>query len=91
MEQSFYQLIASPNLAKKKYATLPEFRKFKRKLFHRSLTRILQPLRSAMTIPELVLFGDGHYRRVIYSLGPYIADYEEQVLLACIVRGWCGK
>ncbi|KAI9431349.1 hypothetical protein H4582DRAFT_2062851 [Lactarius indigo] len=23
--------------------------------------------------------------------GPYIADYEEQVLLACIVRGWCGK
>ncbi|KAG1837337.1 hypothetical protein DFJ58DRAFT_846544 [Suillus subalutaceus] len=34
-----------------------------------------------MTKPEVVRFGDGHYRRVIYGLGPYIADYEEQVLL----------
>lgn len=44
-----------------------------------------------MTSPEVVRFGDGHYRRVIYGLGPYIADYEEQVLLACIVRNWCPK
>ncbi|KAH7917121.1 hypothetical protein BV22DRAFT_1108625 [Leucogyrophana mollusca] len=28
---------------------------------------------------------------VIYGLGPYIADYEEQVVLACIVRNWCPK
>jgi Plavaka transposase len=55
------------------------------------MAKMLQPLRAAMTVPELVRFGDGHYRRVVYGLGPYIADYEEQVLLACIVRGWCGK
>ncbi|KAG1896853.1 uncharacterized protein F5891DRAFT_983081 [Suillus fuscotomentosus] len=44
-----------------------------------------------MTKPEVVHFGDGHYRCVIYGLGPYIADYEEQVLLACIVRSWCPR
>lgn len=44
-----------------------------------------------MTKPEVIRFGDGHYWRVIYGVGPYIADYEEQVLLACIVRGWCPR
>lgn len=34
---------------------------------------------------------DGHYRKVIYSLGPFMADYPEQVYLACIVQGWCPK
>ncbi|KAG2107614.1 uncharacterized protein F5147DRAFT_802059 [Suillus discolor] len=38
----------------------------------------------SMTTPEVTRFGDGHYRWVIYGLGPYIADYEEQALLACI-------
>jgi hypothetical protein len=28
---------------------------------------------------------------VIYGLGPYIADYPEQALLACIVQNWCPK
>ncbi|KAF7378018.1 hypothetical protein MSAN_00225700 [Mycena sanguinolenta] len=36
---------------------------------------------------QVTLFADGHYRRVIYGLGPYIADYPEQVLLACVVQG----
>ncbi|KAJ7099636.1 hypothetical protein C8R43DRAFT_1092365 [Mycena crocata] len=31
------------------------------------------------------------YRRVIYGLGPYIADYLEQVLLVCTVQGWCAR
>ncbi|KAH7902794.1 hypothetical protein BJ138DRAFT_277426, partial [Hygrophoropsis aurantiaca] len=44
-----------------------------------------------MTQPEVVHFGDGHFRRVIYGLGPYIADYEEQVVLSAIVRNWCPK
>ena len=44
-----------------------------------------------MTKPEVAYFGDGHFRWVIYGLGPYIADYEEQVLLACIVCGWCPR
>ncbi|KAG2091332.1 uncharacterized protein F5147DRAFT_823151 [Suillus discolor] len=64
---------------------------FHRQLFHSSLSKILDPLKPGMTTPEVTHFGDGHYRRVIYGLGPYIADYEEQVLLACIVRNWCPK
>ena len=42
-----------------------------------------------MEKPEVVLFGNGHYSHVAYGLCPYIADYEEQVLLACIVHSWC--
>lgn len=44
-----------------------------------------------MTKPNIVRFGDGHFRRTIYGLGPYIADYPEQVLLGCIVQGWCTR
>jgi len=44
-----------------------------------------------MSVPEVVRFGDGHFRRVVYSLGPYIADYPEQAVLACIVSNWCPK
>ncbi|KAI9431281.1 hypothetical protein H4582DRAFT_2113489 [Lactarius indigo] len=47
-----------------------EFRKFRRQLFHSSLTQILS---------------------IIYSIGPYIADYPEQALLACTVQGWCPR
>ncbi|KAF8168552.1 hypothetical protein B0H34DRAFT_855228 [Crassisporium funariophilum] len=68
-----------------------EFRKFRRQLFHSSLTHILSPLKPWMEKPRVTLCGDGYYRRVIYSLGPYIADYPEQCLLACIVSGWCPR
>jgi hypothetical protein len=44
-----------------------------------------------MIKPEVVCFPDGHFRKVIYGLGPYITDYPEQVLLGCIVQGWCPK
>lgn len=44
-----------------------------------------------MTVPEVAMCADGHYRRVVYGLGPYIADYPEQALLACIVSGWCPR
>ncbi|KAG1785541.1 uncharacterized protein HD556DRAFT_1249676 [Suillus plorans] len=75
----------------KQHAETPGFRSFRRQIFHSSLSFILKNLKPGMTKPEIVCFGDGHYRRVIYGLGPYIADYEEQVLLACIVRNWCAK
>ncbi|KAI0669487.1 hypothetical protein C8Q78DRAFT_1070632 [Trametes maxima] len=42
-----------------------------------------------MTSPDVVLCGDGHYRKVFYGLGPYIANYLEQALLTCIVQNWC--
>ncbi|KAF8156943.1 hypothetical protein B0H34DRAFT_711270 [Crassisporium funariophilum] len=49
------------------------------------------PIPKRMTVPEVVRCPDGHFRRAIYSLGPYIADYPEQVWLAGIVQGWCPK
>ncbi|KAF8883641.1 hypothetical protein CPB84DRAFT_1850916 [Gymnopilus junonius] len=36
-------------------------------------------------------FSNGHYCKVIYGLGPYIANYPEQALLACVIQGWCPK
>jgi len=42
-----------------------------------------------MTKWDLVRCADNHFRRVIYGIGPYIADYPEQVLVAGIVNGWC--
>ncbi|KAG1727914.1 hypothetical protein EDD22DRAFT_982741 [Suillus occidentalis] len=32
-----------------------------------------------------------HFRRIIFGLGPYIADYEEQLVLSCTVKNWCLK
>ena len=68
-----------------------EFRKFHHQLLHSSLTKILESLKPFMTESEIVRCADGYFRRVIYGLGPYIADYPEQALLACIVQGWCPK
>ncbi|KAF8268153.1 hypothetical protein EI94DRAFT_1786067 [Lactarius quietus] len=52
---------------------------------------ILSPLCPHMSTPRITMCPDGQYRRVIYGLGPYIADYPEQALLACIVQNWCPK
>lgn len=73
----------------RKHKKDPVLRKFRRQLFHASLSAILQPLKPGMTTPEITRCPDGHLRKVIYGLGPYIADYPEQVLAACIVQGWC--
>lgn len=77
--------------ADREHQNSAEFRTFRRRLFHASLRHIFSSLKPGMMTPEVVLFGDGHYRRVIYGLGPYIADYPEQVLLACVVQGWCAR
>ncbi|KAG1733269.1 hypothetical protein EDB19DRAFT_1830991 [Suillus lakei] len=75
----------------KKHADNPKFCKFHHQLFHSSLSRILTSLWPGMLTPEVAKFGDGHFQRVAYGLGPYIADYEEQALLACIVHFWCPR
>ncbi|KAG1804349.1 hypothetical protein EV424DRAFT_1330679 [Suillus variegatus] len=75
----------------KKHSKDDVFRIFRRQLFHSSLSAILSSLKSAMSKYEVVRCGDGHFRRVIYSLGPYIADYEEQLVLSCVVKHWCPK
>ncbi|KAG1808945.1 uncharacterized protein BJ212DRAFT_1448903 [Suillus subaureus] len=68
----------------KEYAEDPKFHAFRHQLSHSLLSHILETLRPVMTKPEVAKFGDGHFWQVIYGLGPYIADYEEQVLLVCI-------
>lgn len=78
-------------VASKDHSDNVAYKKFRRQLVHTSLARILAPLKAGMEVPEVTRFPDGHFRRAIYSLGPYIADYPEQALLACIVQGWCAK
>ncbi|KAI1785118.1 hypothetical protein LXA43DRAFT_900463 [Ganoderma leucocontextum] len=68
-----------------------EFRLFVKDLYHISLTQILSPLRPGMTTPHVMKCPDGHFRRAIFELGPFIADYPEQVYLSGIVQGWCPK
>ena len=77
--------------ANKEHEDSDEFRKFRRQLFHGSINRILQTLKPGMKVPQVIRYADGHYRRTIFGLGPYIADYPEQVLLACIVQNWCPR
>jgi len=67
------------------------FRSFRRQLMHESIKTILRPLRPYMSKPDIVMCPDGHYRRAVYVLGPYIADYPEQVILAGVVNGWCVR
>lgn len=69
----------------------PEFRTFKKKLYHGSIAAILQPIKGAMTTPIVQRCPDGHWRRVIFDLAAFIADYPEQVMLAGIVQGWCPR
>ncbi|KAI9569773.1 hypothetical protein HD554DRAFT_2019509 [Boletus coccyginus] len=65
------------------------FRHFRCQLFHSSLAAVLRLVRDAMIKLRVTRCADGHFRRVIYGLGPYIANYPEQALLGCIVQGWC--
>lgn len=94
---SFFSLLVNDysltitELADQEHSSSEAFRTFRRSLFHRSLEQILLSLKQYMLKPDIVLYGDGHYRRTIYGLGPYIADYPEQVLLSCIVQGWCAR
>lgn len=60
-------------------------------MYHACLARVFEPLKAAMEAPEVVRCPDGHFRRIVYGLGPYIADYPEQVWLSCIVQNWCPK
>jgi hypothetical protein len=77
--------------ADRKHKDDGDFRKFRRQLFHTSLEYILSSLRPHMTQPRITKCGDGQFHRVVYGLGPYIADYPEQTLLACVVQDWCAK
>ncbi|KAI9439702.1 hypothetical protein H4582DRAFT_1812628 [Lactarius indigo] len=68
-----------------------DFQRFCRQLYHKCLELVFNPLRRYMMVPTVVKCPDGHFRRAVFSLGPYIADYPEQVWLAGIVSKWCAK
>ncbi|KAF9010818.1 hypothetical protein BDQ17DRAFT_1387964 [Cyathus striatus] len=75
----------------KKHRKSKAFKTFIRQLFHACLVKIFSPLEPGMTTPELILCPDGCFRRAFYGLGPYIADYPEQVWLSGIIQNWCPK
>ncbi|KAH8983439.1 hypothetical protein EDB92DRAFT_1890569 [Lactarius akahatsu] len=75
----------------RRYDDTPKFQTFKRQLYHASVSAVLSSLRSGMTAPVIRRCPDGHFRRVIYDLIAFIADYPEQVLLTGIVTNWCPK
>lgn len=78
-------------VANKEDSNNVKFRKFCRQLLHSSLAKILESLKPGMTTPEILRCPDGHFQHAVYGIGPYIADYPEQALLACIVQNWCPK
>ncbi|KAG2082117.1 hypothetical protein BD769DRAFT_1633461 [Suillus cothurnatus] len=75
----------------KKHSKDDVFWIFHCQLIHSLLSVILSSLKSAMSKYEVVHHGDSHFRRMTYSLGPYIADYEEQLVLSCVIKHWCPK
>jgi Plavaka transposase len=79
-----------PQVSRKEQSTVA-YQRFSRQLFHACLAYVYAPLKPAMTVPEVVQCPDGLFRCAIYSIGPYIADYPEQVWLTGIVQNWCPK
>ncbi|KAF8885010.1 hypothetical protein BD779DRAFT_1612023 [Infundibulicybe gibba] len=75
----------------KEHRNTTAFRKFRRQLFHTTISAVLESLKSTMETPKVVQCPDGHFRRAIFGIGPYIADYPEQVLLGSIVQDWCAR
>lgn len=65
------------------------FRDFRRRLFHGCLRVINERIKPYTEKWDIVQCSDHHYRRAIYGLGPYIADYPEQSLAAGTVYNWC--
>lgn len=87
----WYTVANDDHPASKRQRKKPEFQKFCRQLYHLCLEAVFEPLRPYMMNPKVVRCPDGHFRRAIFSLGPYIADYPEQIWLACVVYNWCPK
>lgn len=77
--------------ADRKYDRDPNFRIFKKQLYHCSIAAMLRSLKPGMKTPIVQRCPDGHFRRIIYDLAAFIADYPEQVYLSGIVQGWCGR
>lgn len=68
-----------------------EYREWFRNSIHMVLEHVLAPLKSAMNDGIYLKCADGQTRLCFPILCQYLADYEEQVLLANIIRGGCPK
>ncbi|KAI9439444.1 hypothetical protein BJY52DRAFT_1206931 [Lactarius psammicola] len=68
-----------------------EFQMFCCQLYHSCLELVFAPLKPYMMEAKVMKCPDGRFRRAIFGLGPYIADYPEQVWLTGIVSNWCPK
>ncbi|EAU82306.2 hypothetical protein CC1G_08918 [Coprinopsis cinerea okayama7 len=77
--------------ASKRQRKKPAFQRFCRQLYHKCLETVFKPLRPYMTTYYVLKCPDGHYRRAIFGLGPYIADYPEQIWLSGVVSNWCPR
>jgi hypothetical protein len=77
--------------ADRKYDNDADFRRFKRQLYHSSISAVFESIKPHMSTPVIRQCPDGHYRRIIYDFAAFIADYPEQVMLAGTVQGWCPK
>jgi Plavaka transposase len=60
-------------------------------LYHKCLEIIFSPFKPYMEKAKVIRCPDGHLCHEIFSLGPYIADYPEQVWLSGVVSNWCPK
>jgi len=68
-----------------------EYRGYCRDVFHTVIQETLRPLVDAMHNGVSIRCSDGVERLCFPVLCQYIADMEEQVVLASIVKGWCPK
>lgn len=84
------QLIISPKASRLQCKT-DSFKIFTQQLYHACLKLVFGPLKPYMQKPKVVICPDGHFRHAIFSIGPYLADYPEQVWLTGIVSNWCPK
>ena len=66
-------------------------RTMRRQVFHTCLYEMLTGLREGMKKPVIMCCPDGRFRRVVFGLGPYIADYPEQLLVTCVRQDWCCR
>jgi len=75
--------------AGQKARTTVEYQQFCQQLYYACLAYVFTPLKPVMTSPEVIQCPNRHFCCAIFSIGPYIADYPEQVWLTVIVNGWC--